>query len=78
LVMLPGDTPEAAAGVIERVRAKLSACPASGKVDTLYVTFSAGLAARLPGEDFASALDRADQALYSAKRAGRNGTVHAN
>ena len=78
LVMLPGATPEAAAGVIERVRATLAGSVASHRVSDLYVTFSAGLASRMPGEDLASVLERADQALYSAKRAGRNGTVHAN
>lgn len=78
LVMLTGASPEAAAGVIDRVRAQLAACPVSDKVHDLHVTFSAGLACRVPGEDLASVLERADQALYSAKRAGRNGTVHAD
>ena len=78
LVMLPGATPEAAAGVIERVRAELARGTASHKVRDLYVTFSAGLASRRAAEELSSVLERADQALYSAKRAGRNGTVHAD
>jgi diguanylate cyclase len=36
------------------------------------VTFSAGLAQHRQGETGSSLLDRADQALYSAKRTGRN------
>jgi len=36
------------------------------------VTFSAGLAQHREGETGSSLLDRADQALYSAKRTGRN------
>jgi diguanylate cyclase (GGDEF)-like protein len=77
LVMLPGATPEAAAAVIERVRAQLDQQSVSRKVHGLHVRFSAGLAMRLPGEDFDCALERTDQALYAAKRAGRNNTVRA-
>jgi diguanylate cyclase len=36
------------------------------------VTISAGLAQRHPGETGSSLLDRADEALYASKRAGRN------
>ena len=36
------------------------------------VTISAGLAQRRPGETGSSLLDRADEALYASKRAGRN------
>jgi len=38
-------------------------------------TFSAGIALRLPGEDDAELLARADRALLAAKRAGRNRSV---
>lgn len=78
LVMLPGATPEAAASVIERVRSQLAGQSMSLRVRDLQVGFSAGLAVRRPGEEMASVLERADQALYSAKRAGRNGMVHAD
>jgi diguanylate cyclase (GGDEF)-like protein len=39
---------------------------------TLRVTASFGLAERLPSEDGASLIKRADEALYAAKKAGRN------
>ncbi|UCE32836.1 MAG: diguanylate cyclase, partial [Burkholderiales bacterium] len=38
----------------------------------LAVTVSAGLAEYRPGETVEQLLERADQALYDAKRAGRN------
>ena len=41
----------------------------------LRVTASIGLAQRLPGEDGPSLLRRADQSLYTSKKAGRN-SVH--
>lgn len=40
--------------------------------DALPVTISVGLAASTPGESLASLMERADRALYAAKRNGRN------
>lgn len=36
------------------------------------ITFSAGIAQRLPGETAASTIERADEAMYIAKRKGKN------
>ncbi len=40
--------------------------------EALPVTISVGLAAAMPGESLASLMERADQALYAAKRNGRD------
>jgi len=43
----------------------------SGK-DKVLITFSAGVAQLQPSESGADAIKRADQAMYLAKRAGKN------
>lgn len=42
------------------------------KNEKLLITFSAGVALRMPGESSDNLIARADQALYKAKMAGRN------
>jgi diguanylate cyclase (GGDEF)-like protein len=61
-LMLPNCDLETAAEVIDRL----------GRCVTHRRTCSAGLTARQPSESAASAIDRADQALYQAKANGRN------
>jgi diguanylate cyclase len=41
------------------------------------ITFSAGVAQVAPDEDGEAALKRADQAMYMAKRAGKNRVLGA-
>jgi diguanylate cyclase len=41
------------------------------------LTFSAGVTLRAPGETPAALIARADQALYKAKKAGKNRVVSA-
>jgi diguanylate cyclase len=43
----------------------------------VFVTFSAGVTAWRPGEALETALERADEALYEAKRTGKNRTCAA-
>jgi diguanylate cyclase len=45
--------------------------------ESLPITFSAGVALRKPGEEQASLIQRADAALYQAKREGKNRVVAA-
>jgi diguanylate cyclase len=45
--------------------------------EQVFFTFSAGLTLYRPGESIEQALDRADEALYEAKRAGKNRTCIA-
>lgn len=43
----------------------------------VFVTFSAGVTSWRPGEALETALERADEALYEAKRTGKNRTCMA-
>jgi len=54
------------------LRAQIEATPIPIEGGTISTTISAGVALRAPGESFANLYRRADQALYAAKRAGRN------
>jgi len=79
-VFLLTDTDEAAAGVVaERIRERIAATPVPWKETSIPVTASVGIAATGKGhkENLASLIDRADTAMYAAKRAGRNRTRYA-
>ncbi|MPQ58505.1 diguanylate cyclase [Duganella sp. FT27W] len=73
-MLLPGTTLPAAAVFAERLRQRVALSPLQlGSGVSLHVTVSIGISVmggKLPGGD--AALIRADQALYRAKRAGRN------
>jgi len=76
LVVLPGIGEAAAAQVVRRILSEVSGV-AMAQVDgqPLYITFSAGLATQGTLEQFRHAHDllrAADEALYGAKREGRN------
>ncbi len=47
------------------------------KEKQIFVTFSAGVTLYREGERIEDALERADQALYEAKRTGKNRTCMA-
>ncbi len=72
VIVLPGMTLDAAAGLCERLRERVAAhdWTAAGAAP-LAVTVSIGLAAA-PSYEAPVLLQRADEALYRAKRAGRN------
>lgn len=69
LLLLPDTDASRAAVVLDHLRAAWA--------QTCDVTFSAGVAAIREWESADGVLDRADTALYSAKRAGRNQVVVA-
>jgi diguanylate cyclase len=46
--------------------------------EKLLITFSAGVALRLPNEDQVSMLARVDRAMYQAKQTGKNRVVVAD
>jgi len=73
LMLLTATNDETAARVAaERVRESTAAHDWATVAPGLKVTVSAGVALCQPGETAEHLLDRADQALYAAKRAGRN------
>lgn len=78
VVLLPATGPEEACQVLTRLQRTLSAelftSDAQGPV---FITFSAGVTPWRPGERIEQALERADEALYEAKRTGRNRTCVA-
>lgn len=69
LLLLPMTELAPATQLAERLRQALADTPL---VDSLTVTASFGLAQLQPGENTIAWLQRADQALYRAKKSGRN------
>lgn len=75
-VLLLSDTPkEVAMQTLQRVRLAVQNAVVHCGPHALKMTVSIGLAAHIPGEAIEVTLDRADKALYCAKRAGRNQVV---
>lgn len=79
LVVLMPDTPEPSALIVaERLREAIASGTRDSRSAIVPVTVSIGLAtAGTPPEPLDLLLDRADQALYAAKRGGRNRVVEA-
>jgi diguanylate cyclase (GGDEF)-like protein len=70
-IFLPDASPASAADIAERIRTTIAA----PRPDTGAVTVSIGIASALPGDaTVESVVDRADRAVYEAKRLGRNRT----
>jgi len=72
LLVLPGLDLIRAAKVAERIRQSIANTEITIRGNTLPVTISGGVAQYLDGEDLTSLVERADQALYRAKKDGRN------
>ncbi|KQT60441.1 MULTISPECIES: PleD family two-component system response regulator [unclassified Aureimonas] len=72
VVLMPEADERAALGVAERIRVLTAEAPFAIGGEALNVTVSVGYANLGPGDSAETMLKRADQALYSAKRAGRN------
>jgi len=76
LIVLPGSSIEDAARRAEQFRANFEAIRISGKNIVTNATMSIGVACfPTHGEDGEQVLNRADEALYQAKAAGRNCVV---
>jgi diguanylate cyclase len=73
LLCLPETGPEEARRVLNRVRETIAGTPISvDDGDTLSVTVSFGLTMMTPRRPVQDLIERADEALYAAKDAGRN------
>lgn len=71
-VLLPATTIDAGHRLLDSLREQVARCPFHFKGQPVSITFSSGIT-RLEGEDtIEAAFERADQALYQAKRSGRN------
>lgn len=73
IVVLPGRNGDSARQVAERIRAAVEREQVACDGRKVPMTVSVGVATRLEREDApGAAVERADKALYAAKRAGRN------
>lgn len=79
-VIFPNEKPEAAFAALEAAREEISSRilkRRSTNEDLGAITISIGIAGRQPGDLPATLIDRADEALYASKHAGRNRTTLA-
>jgi len=74
VVLLPGTPLDEAQRVLSRLQRLLSASLFMHDGQEVFVTFSAGVTAYRAGEPLEDAMERADEALYEAKRTGKNRT----
>ncbi|WP_374441310.1 GGDEF domain-containing protein [Pseudomonas panipatensis] len=72
VVLLPSTPLDSGRQLLEALRASVEKCPFHFKGKPLVITCSVGLTQLRPGERNEVAFERADQALYRAKRGGRN------
>ncbi len=73
-ILLPETDTERAWSVAERLRQNVMQTPIDTGRDLLHITISAGVTTSAEGEQLSveTLIERADQALYAAKQAGRN------
>ncbi len=75
LLLLPGTTQEQAKRIVDRLRRGQAKHPVNiGQDKVIQVTSSFGIAVLEPDEAIQITVERADQAMYAAKQAGRNRT----
>lgn len=77
VVCLPNETLDEGMSVAERIREALAAKPITVDGQPIAITASIGVASYKSGETLSHWLSRADRALYTAKRSGRNRCVAA-
>ena len=77
VVLLPDTPADEGQQILTRLQRSLSGGLFLHEEKQVLVTFSAGVTAYREGEAIETALERADQALYEAKRSGKNRTCLA-
>lgn len=77
LILLPETTIEAATHTMIRLQRELTRHFFLHDNEKVLITFSAGVALRLPNEAQDALIERTDRAMYQAKRAGKNLVVVA-
>jgi diguanylate cyclase (GGDEF)-like protein len=73
ILMLPGTSDEEAVALGERIKQRWEEMALAEF--SVRVTSSFGVSAYQPGDTVSGLIDRADQALYEAKRLGKNQVV---
>ena len=77
IIILPNTIEPDAIKVIERVQRALTKQFFMHSDEKVVITFSGGVAQRMPGESPEAIIPRADAALYEAKNTGRNRVIGA-
>ncbi|QBE64858.1 GGDEF domain-containing protein [Pseudoduganella lutea] len=77
VILLPETAVDAAVATMTRLQRELTRHFFLHENEKLLITFSAGVALRRQGEDQAALVKRADAAMYTAKRTGKNRVVVA-
>jgi diguanylate cyclase len=72
VVLMPSTPLDGGGKLLDVLRTAIEACPFHFKGQPVTITLSGGLAAFHPGDAGEQVFERADQALYRAKRDGRN------
>jgi diguanylate cyclase len=78
IVLLPDSRLDEAVAVMGRLQRELASKQIAWAKQQLVVTFSAGVAARGKGENLEAFINRADHALYEAKRVGKDRVIVAS
>jgi diguanylate cyclase (GGDEF)-like protein len=72
LLLMPGSRREQARTVLDRLSVRMAEGGFGDLANGLHLSFSAGIAECRDDEPYATAIERADRALFRAKKSGRN------